>query len=342
MPKDLGFDTARPFTDRSIYEEWKASGVERPFLDYFLRRTVTLTPSWEAEKVKEFLDRGTSATSSEASFIRLDDREHATNSSRIYTDTVSELQLHQHLSQPRFKAPSLPDAHRRLIAVRNLNPSAITTLAQTALFHQVDPLMDAFWKHITSETSLKVHEPLDGFVTPRLEFHMPYLTLRKESKVRFDGSEQWKDITFLNRALNAQGVTERQLVYVAHVSIILCIWDHKTWTGYNFSRPCPLLEPSEEDSDTDSDDGTEADIGDDEVPKEDIFAPDSGDHDMNDAPIWDPRMYFLHLLSIWTKSVVQEYTNLVRNLEGLVTVSPALLASAVGNVDSTETSKVRL
>ncbi|KAJ4411193.1 hypothetical protein N0V91_001568 [Didymella pomorum] len=142
---------------------------------------------------------------------------------------------------------------------------------------------------------------------------MPYLALRKESEVRLDGSEDWKDITFLDRASANQNTPERLLIYVAHVSIVLCIWDHKTWTGYNFSRPCPVVEPPDEDSnsDTDTDD-------DDEVPREDIFAPDSGDHDMNDAPIWDPRMYFLHVVAIWANLIVQEYTGLVRKLEKLV------------------------
>jgi hypothetical protein len=220
----------RPFTDRSVYEEWKSTGVERPFLDFFLRPTVTLTPSWEADSVKEFLSRGVDVTSQKRLSIRLDDREHETNSSRPYAETLSEDELEQHLSRPRFTASSLPDAHRRLISVRNLNVGAITTLAKTALFHQVGALNDALWKHTTSETSFKVHEPLDGFVTPRLEFHMPYLALRKESEVRLDGSEDWKDITFLDRASANQNTPERLLIYVAHVSIVLCIWDHKTWT----------------------------------------------------------------------------------------------------------------
>jgi hypothetical protein len=311
----------RTFTDRFIYDVWEASGVERPFLDYFLRRTVTITPCWEADKVKKYLSRIGPVSVGNEAYIRLDDREFETNSSRLYPECLTAEQLHHHLRRPRFNAEDLPDAHRRLVAVLNLNASTITTLAQTALFHQVDPLNDAFWKHINSETSLTVHEPLDGFVTPRLEFHMPYLTLRRGVGDFLYGSELWEDISFLRG--QASG-SNRHLIYVAHISIVLCIWDYTTWTGYSFSRPCPLdteeLLGPDDDVVSEADSDSEADQEYEEVPKEDIFAPGSGDHDMNDEPIWDPRMYFLHVVAIWMNSITQEYTFLVRSLEELVTV----------------------
>jgi hypothetical protein len=58
---------------------------------------------------------------------------------------------------------------------------------------------------------------------------------------------------------------------------------------------------------------------------------------MNDAPIWDPRMYFLHVVAIWANLIVQEYTGLVRKLEKLVNVSVALTLFEVSNADFLET-----
>ncbi|KAF2630856.1 hypothetical protein BU25DRAFT_408133 [Macroventuria anomochaeta] len=307
---------SRGFTDRLIYDTYKTEKVERDYLDFFIRRTVTLTPCWEAKTMKEFCAQAAPPAPTERLQLRLDDREYKTNSSRPYPDPLSVDQLHQYLSEARFKAVGLPDAHRRLVSVRNLDAKSMSTLAETALFHQGDMLKDAFCQHLHFETSIRVHESLNGFVTPGLEFHLPYLTLRESNGTHGNIRKEWADITFLNRAAAADLNIGRDIIHEAHISIVICIWDYKTWTGYKLSKPCPFdAEDPVEDEDEDDEEGEEG------LPREDIFAPDSGDHNMNDDPIWDPRIYFLHIMAIWVNFILKEYIHLIRTLEERVKIS---------------------
>jgi hypothetical protein len=317
----------RGFTDKSIYEAYKSTGVERDYLDFFVRRTVTLTPCWEANTVKQFCKHASSATTSEKLQIRLDDREYQTNSSRSYPDPMPVDQLQRYLSESRFEATGLPNAHRRLISVRNLDAKSLSTLAETAFFHQGEMLKDAFCQHLHFETSIRVHESLNGFVTPGLEFHLPYLTLRESNGKHSNMRKEWADITFLDRTDTAR--TDRHIIHEAHISIVICIWDYTIWTGYKLSKPCPFdaedltadLDTGEVEKDEGDQEEEEDDEEEEDLPREDIFAPDSGDHDMNDDPIWDPRMYFLHIMAIWVSFILKEYTHLIRTLEERVVVS---------------------
>jgi hypothetical protein len=303
----------RKYLDKFIYDSWQELGVEREFIDYFLQLCVTQTPCWEATTVKRYMTQA--QVNSE---IRLDDRKVKDEVSDQYTDTLSVDQLYEYLRGNPFEADDSPNAHRRLISVRNLDATTVCTLATTALWHQRDCLRDAFWKHISFETSIKVGQPIVGFDTPYIELHLPYLALRTVPTAyatSFDTQDisrtEWEDVTFLNLETS----DTRDLIYQAHISVVICVWDQSRWTGYRFFNPPPI--GTDEPSDNESDDGEEheSDIEDDWTPRADIFAPDDVEDLVSDEAIWDPRTYFSRIAAVWIGALLNEYTNVVRTLE---------------------------
>jgi hypothetical protein len=303
----------RKHLDKFLYDCWQELGVEREFIDYFLQPCVTQTPCWEATTVKRYMKQA--RINSE---IRLDDRKVRGEVSDQYTDKLSVDQLNEYLRGNPFQADDSPNAHRRLISVRNLDATTVCTLAETALWHQRDCLKDAFWKHIAFETSIKVGQPIVGFDTPYIELHLPYLALRTVSTAHatnIDNQDisrtEWEDVTFLN----LETFDARDLIYQAHISVVICVWDQSRWTGYRFFNPPPI--GTDEPSDNESDDGEEheSDTEDDWAPTADIFAPDDVEDFVSDHAIWDPRTYFLRMAAVWIGSLLNEYTNVVRTLE---------------------------
>jgi hypothetical protein len=297
--------------------------VERNFLDYFLEPCTTETPCWEATTVKRYMEQAQGAP-----WIRFDGRQNNMQNDRQYPDSLSVDQLYACLREPYLQPDDSPNTYRRLISIRNLDADTIRTLAETALWHQWDCLKDAFWKHISFETSIRIGQSIDGYATPHIEMHLPYLVLRSVSTTpsmdagnyNTPGTE-WEDVTFLND--NTFG---RDLIYQAHISIVICIWNRSTWTGYRFSNQHPI---KTDESLGDKDDGSEGDEedGEDDLPKEDIFVPDGFDEFMSDRAIWDPRMYFSHVAAIWISFVLREYIHVIRTLEERVKAKVSVIKS---------------
>jgi hypothetical protein len=267
--------------------------------------------------------------------ICLDDREHGTKKSRGHFESLTTDDLRRHLELNRFNLKDHPDADYRQISIRNLNPDSILVLAQTAACHQREVLKDAFSKHISCATSFRIHEKVNGFDTPCLEFHLPYLTLRKissesdEWKAREpnEEGERWLDMPLPESAARGESGSNRFLVNASHTSIVLCVWDYTKWVGYGFFKGSPASTDSEVDGGVDSDNDSEG-IGDaadqvveehDPEPTREIFAPDNDGHDTYaDDPIRDPRRYFLFIIGVWMNLVVREYRYLVEELGACV------------------------
>ncbi|KAH7072767.1 hypothetical protein BKA63DRAFT_567359 [Paraphoma chrysanthemicola] len=229
----------------------------------------------------------------------------------------------------------MSDASRRQILVKNLNPDVVRTLAETAACHQVDALRDTISKHISGETSIKVQRQVDGEDKPRLELHLPYLTLRrlplaksKATCATIGQSRKPRTSFYVPEFAALDGEqSHRYVIHESHVSLALCAWDHTKWTVYAFFKPCPEAEPEDEHkNDVASDDGEEDDSDnegenddDDLFPTEDILAPDNGAYNLNaDQTIWDPRKYFIRIAAIWVALVLREYTYLVQTLDANV------------------------
>ena len=280
-------------------------------MDYFLQPSENRAWRWAATIVKRYMEQ-----SQMNSKIQLDDREVRGEDSLQYTATLSASELHSYLRDNTFQVEH-SNTHRRLISICNLDTNTIRTLAETALWHQQDCLRDAFWKHISFETSIKMVEAFGGFKTPHIEFHLPYLALRTVSSASAtdrsnDASMmEWEDVTFLNH----EKPIDRDLIYQAQISIVVCVWDQFRWTGYRFFNPPPNNPDDSSGDESDNAKEDESDGEDDFIPRVDIFAPDDIEDVMSDDPIWDPRTYFLRIAAVWISCLLNEYTNVIRTLE---------------------------
>jgi hypothetical protein len=316
----------REYNDSSFDQFREEIKNERDFLESFLEDNESSSPCWNTKVIQEFCETRTQTAETRLQpEIYLDDRERGTNRSRKYPDTLTADELRQHLEVQRFGAAGLANADYRQIRIHNLNPESLLAIARTSACHQVDTLRDAFAKHISGETSFRVHERVIGFVTPRLELHLPYLTLREvasssdqwKNRDLNEEGESWLDLPLPDSELNAASRPDRFLIEKAHFSIVLCVWDYSKWVGYAFSRGGPACTPDDEFDGVEEMNGEDSDTEDDiPIPKEDIFAPRNVDHGLYaEDPIRDPRLYFLRIVDVWIVFVLREYTYLVRILE---------------------------
>ncbi|CAN9184743.1 unnamed protein product [Alternaria alternata] len=323
----------REYNDISFQASRQGIENERDFVDSFLEYSESLAPCWSTRVIRNFCQKATQAFAVRPQAdIYIDDRERSTNRSRDHPATLTAESLHRHLEVKRFGVAGIPDADYRQIRIHNLDRESLLALARTSECHQADTLRDVFAQHIQCKTSFRVHESVDGFVTPRLELHLPYSILREVSSASDEWKnrntaqegESWLDLPLPDTEINTASRSDRFLIEKAHISIVLCVWDYSKWVGYFFSKGDPTCkldpEPEEKESDADNDDEEDCDTEDDgPIPKEDIFAPRDVDHGLYaDEPIRDPREYFLRIVDVWIIFVLRKYTFLVRMLDACV------------------------
>ncbi|EUC36893.1 hypothetical protein COCCADRAFT_33883 [Bipolaris zeicola 26-R-13] len=186
--------------------------------------------------------------------------------------------------------------------ISKLTPNFVSTLAKTGWHHQMKALRDAIGKHVTLETSMRVHMPILGFRTYQLEFHMEHLLLRPSSQN--EGSvtdESIADLSFLELA-NADGQIAPHSIYRGHMTLVICGWSNLQWTGYVFSQ-------------ADKDNLNTEDM--DEL-KGHFLTSEYG-FDFNTPPqsikTWDARRYWLRLVAHRIQYVLREWLYLVRTVE---------------------------
>lgn len=130
-----------------------------------------------------------------------------------------------------FIWPGLTPFHS---CVKNLGASYIRAIAETASFHQIETLREAFWNYLALKASLKVKICAIGFKTLSLEINMPYLALRHFSTPSSDrlGKPTRKriDLSFLNIPTHANDGNGTYGLQEAHVSLSIIGVDHYNWT----------------------------------------------------------------------------------------------------------------
>jgi len=282
------------------------------FLDTFFGGLAGSIPSWDAQAVERYCleEKRQSATIRQfETWAWVDDREFPSGRSRAYPKGLNAKELREILLRDRYGHHDLPNADRRLIYISKLTPRFLSVLAETAWGHQEEALRDAICKHIASETSFRVHIPMNGFKTYRLEFHLAYLVMRKKdtfarSNASASGTQRHPatDLSFLDPSTSS-GEVPSYCMYKAHISIVVCGWSDTQWTGYAFANTGlpeePFVEQDEED------------------PKQDLFAADRDDDYVQDAdaPNWDARKYWLQIVAIRCELIRKEWTFLVRTIE---------------------------
>ncbi|KAF2178428.1 hypothetical protein K469DRAFT_754507 [Zopfia rhizophila CBS 207.26] len=217
---------------------------------------------------------------------------------REYEAPLSAAALFRYLKQKRFRHAVLPDADRRLIYISDLSPPFILALTETAPRHQVPALRDALFKHLALQTSMRVKISDRDYTVFQMDFHMPFCALRRGRPEEYfrDGVKprrKWRDISFL---ANGMGIHEAQ------ISFTICGPAESRWVAYAFV-----------DTDFDEDKEMGADEFDYTSMLADQIASD-GEVDAN-RPIFNPREYYLLIVSIRLKQVVKEWAGLVQIVE---------------------------
>jgi hypothetical protein len=135
----------------------------------------------------------------------------------------------------------------------------------------------------------------------RLQFHMPFYALRErpptpctKDDVSTKPLRNWTDVSFLADSLG---------IHESHIAFTICGVADRRWVAYAFS-------------DTDYDENKEMD----EFQFDyngmfaDQIAGDARDVDAN-KPIWNPREYYLMIMSIRLSQIVGEWAKLIRKFE---------------------------
>lgn len=139
-----------------------------------------------------------------------------------------------------------------------------------------------------------------------MEFHIPYFALRSSSPKDYPQTvansplRERIDISFLQMKYPNSLCDEKNTIYEAQFSFVICGEDDTRWVAYAFA-------------DTALDDDNLADNGfSDEAFRPDPILPSHLDANL---PIWDPRHYFLRILEFRITQLLSEWEYLVRTIE---------------------------
>ncbi|KAJ9607223.1 hypothetical protein H2200_008295 [Cladophialophora chaetospira] len=196
--------------------------------------------------------------------------------------------------------------------IANLNPTTIMTLIKTVSRTELFALRNAICKHLTAEASIGVHIPSRGFLAFNLAFHLPFFvcrthTLKVEDHRRDAGGvplRNSQDISFLNRWHQQESPT---FLYEAHITCVISGIDDWTWVAYCFADTYFDGEDGQIEFEPQCFDHFEID-----GPSFDPLT--LGNLDAN-APIWNPREYFLLVFSHRLLEVKKEWHDIVARLE---------------------------
>ncbi|KAF2645756.1 hypothetical protein P280DRAFT_545678 [Massarina eburnea CBS 473.64] len=211
-----------------------------------------------------------------------------------------------------------------LDCIEHLDPEYILVLANTAWYHQVDVLRDAIYKHLDRETSIRVHFPLPRYNIFRLEFHfdrlildeVPLAILNARQNKQFEKGNTLFDLGFLG-LVPKRGKAYRHIIHQLHISLIVCGWDHSRWAAYAFTNSTQKQDNGNtcDNDDDNSEASDEEDAGDTIEPSEDALAANASYVLDANNPIWDPRTYWLVIISEHIRIMVHEWKWLVHHLE---------------------------
>lgn len=221
---------------------------------------------------------------------------------RIYRDSLSARELHQHLRERRFDHSTLEDADRRLIHIINPDPCDILALTETAPEHQCSAVQGLLCHYLGNETSLKVKLSTKGYQVYQLELHLPYFALKRatqDNPSTVGRKETYREN--VNLPFPARGADANPLImHKTQFSLTICGTDNARWIAY-------ALEDAKHDEDRE--------VGENEhVPGWRSDQISLGQLNA-DIPLWDSREYFLTVCLIRVKQVTQETCNLVRTIE---------------------------
>lgn len=127
------------------------------------------------------------------------------------------------------------------------------------------------------------------------------------------------DVSYLQHQrphIRGQQTLRRLVIREAHTSIVICGWDNYKWVGWAFVN-APLEPRMKEDEDDEEEDEEQEDEP--EEMEEDYFAVDGETRKYSvqdaNAPIWDPRCYWLRITELRVLRILEEWEVLVQFFE---------------------------
>lgn len=145
-----------------------------------------------------------------------------------------------------------------------------------------------------------------------LEFNMPYFAFRRSSQktepqsnapLRRRATREWTDVAFLGPAATGDLMTCRCGIHEAQISVVLCGSDDARWVAYAFVDTDFSGVPTEE-----YEDNPEL--------NEDLIASDGKGVGVDaSTPIWNAREYFLRIVDLRMRQILEEWRYIVRMVE---------------------------
>ncbi|GES59948.1 tumor suppressor protein, LOH1CR12 [Aspergillus terreus] len=189
-----------------------------------------------------------------------------------------------------LKKSKKDDYERRIIYATDLTPTMALAIIMNVAYTHLPEIRSYFDRHIGFHPYMKVSLS-QGFV---LEFHIPHFVLRIDQEARRDerGLRKCRYVQASNGSKH-----RRECIYEAQMSLIVFGVDEFSWTAYFFV-----------DTYYSKQDSTSHYI------RKKLDAP-SGGYMEHNSPVWDPRHYFLTVLSIRLSQVTLEWSSLVQTIE---------------------------
>lgn len=139
-----------------------------------------------------------------------------------------------------------------------------------------------------------------------MEMHLPFFVLRKHSSAEIsptnthDHFRRWEDISFLRLPSRGMKPLEVYGIHPAQFSFVISGRNDQHWTGYCF--------------DTQPDNESLSEVVCNEELQVDPIATTSSEQVLADAPIRDPRSYFLRVLETRASEICNEWERVVEEV----------------------------
>ncbi|CAG8957343.1 hypothetical protein HYFRA_00010769 [Hymenoscyphus fraxineus] len=246
---------------------------------------------------------------------------------------LTALELYNELKQRRLGRQDFQDSERRVIYIADLDSPCALALAATASPRQAVVLRDFMSKHLAFRALIGVEMPPVAIPTFALEFHLPYYAWRElnsgENADERQTTKTPEEVIHLRVGKEAHPptVTNNDYIYEARCSVMVAGIDDWLWTAYCFVDVNFKGSEHRESIENYANPG---------APGPPNLVPPArdplscGKREAN-KPIWNPREYFLYILSIRMEQVKQEWENSVFLL--LQHIKPCINSFTRGETD---------
>ncbi|MCJ1436709.1 hypothetical protein MMC27_006091 [Xylographa pallens] len=204
-----------------------------------------------------------------------------------YFSAVTAAELHARLKVNRQDA----GAERRVIYIANMTPLCALAMAATVPALRIAVLREFLQRYVVYSVSFGVSFPFFGFA---LEFHIPYYALRES----IEPSRDTRGLRNCGKLpANLSNPLRPEYIYEAQISVMVTGIDEWFWTAY-----CCV----------DTYFGSEQGV---EVYHDSTLDAATGGERLISQPAWNPREYFLYMLSRRFRQATKEWRVIVGVVE---------------------------